>query len=77
MLILPVSIASPEGEKVVDGLLERFRAADSSCREAVKEILQAVRDLKNEAVLAYGRKFDAPDLTVKELQVSSEELKEA
>ncbi len=77
MLISPITISSPEGETVMRGLLDRFQAADSSCRETVREILREVRDKKDEAVLAYGRKFDAPDLAAGQLQISSGELKEA
>lgn len=76
-MISPVTIASPEGDKVLQRLLDRFLAADSSCRDAVREILQAVREKKDEAVLAYCRKYDAPNLAAGQLQVSAEELKEA
>jgi histidinol dehydrogenase len=77
MLISPVAIASPEGENILNGLLDRFQAADSSCRQSVAEILEAVRKNKDEAVLTYSRKFDAPNLTAEQLQVSSRELQEA
>jgi histidinol dehydrogenase len=77
MLISPITISSPEGETVMNGLLDRFQAADSSCRETVREVLREVRDKKDKAVLAYGRKFDSPDLAAGQLQVSSGELKEA
>ncbi len=77
MLISPVVLASPEGERVFSALLNRFQAADNSCRQSVTEILEAVKNRKNDAVLAYGRKFDAPNLTATQLQVSSRELQEA
>ena len=77
MLILPVVLASPEGEKAFDSLIDRFQAADTSCRQSVTEILEAVKINKNQAVLAYSRKFDAPNLTAAQLQVSSEELQQA
>ncbi len=77
MLISPVTIATPAGDKVLQGLLDRFQAADSSCRDAVREILRTVREKKDEAVLAYCRKYDAPNLAAGQLQVSAEELKEA
>ncbi len=77
MLISPVTIGSPEGEKLVDALLDRFQAADNSCREIVRDILQAVRGMKDEAVVAYGRQYDAPELTAAQLQVSTEELRAA
>ena len=77
MLISPVTIASPEGEKTVQGLLDRFQSANSSCQEAVREILLAVKEKKDEAVLGYCRKYDAPNLTAGQLQVSAQELTEA
>lgn len=77
MLITPVAIGSPEGEKTVEDLLDRFQAADSGCRDAVVEILQSVKEKKDQAVLEYTRKFDAPNLTIEQLQVSSQEMQEA
>ncbi len=77
MLITPVNIASPEGEAVVNGLLDRFQTADPSCQRAVEKIVKAVRERKDEAVIEYCRKFDAPDLSIENLQVSSDELKDA
>lgn len=76
-MITPILINSPEGEVVVEDLLDRFQAADGSCQAAVTEILDAVKKRKNDAVLKYCRKFDAPNLTVEQLQVSSEELQQA
>lgn len=77
MLISPYAIASPEGETIVNSLLNRFQAADDSCRLTVLEILEAVKNNKDEAVLTYSRKFDAPNLTAEQLQVSGRELQEA
>ncbi|MBU1567494.1 MAG: histidinol dehydrogenase [Proteobacteria bacterium] len=77
MLILPVTLNSPEGDNLVNLLLNRFQTGDNSCRGAVRDILHSVRDMKDEAVVAYGRKYDAPELSAGQLQVSAEELKEA
>ncbi len=77
MLISPVTSTSPEGEKIVAGLLARLQDADADCSAAVKEIIQAVKENKNAAVLEYSRKFDAPDLTLAQLQVSADEMREA
>lgn len=77
MLLSPVVLASPQGEKIFNALRNRFQAADDSCRLAVSEILEAVKTKKNEAVLAYSRKFDAPNLRVDQLQVSSREMQGA
>lgn len=76
-MISPVAIASPQGEKIMQGLLDRFQAADNSCRDAVSEILANVREKKDEAVLAYCRKYDAPNLAAGQLQVDAAELQEA
>ena len=77
MLIAPVVLDSPEGESLVYGLLHRFQAGDNACRGEVRDILQAVREMKDEAVVTYGRKYDAPELSADQLQVSTQELKDA
>lgn len=76
-LIVPVALATPEGEVLTEKLLARFQSQESSCREAVRDILQAVREKKDEALIAYGRKYDAPGLTVATLKASLGELQEA
>jgi histidinol dehydrogenase len=75
--LVPMTLTSPEGEASVRLLLDRFQMGDSSCREAVRDILHAVRENKDEAVVAYGRKYDAPQLTVQDLQVKAQELRQA
>ena len=77
MIIQPVSTRSPEGEKIIAELLERFEATDDSCRQGVEEILTRVRQEGDAAVLAYCRKFDSPDLTIEQLQVSAMEMRAA
>ena len=74
MLIAPVKTDTPEGEKIIAGLLDRFQAADRSCQTAVEEILAAVKERGDEAVVDYGRRFDAPELTVQQLQVTAAEM---
>ncbi len=63
-----------EGERAIAELLNRFEAADIGCRETVSEILAAVRAQGDAAVLAYSRKFDAPDMNESDLQVSTAEM---
>ncbi len=75
--LVPVTLTSPEGEASVRLLLDRFQQGDSSCREAVHDILRSVRENRDQAIVAYGRKYDAPQLTVKDLQVSAQELLQA
>jgi histidinol dehydrogenase len=77
MLIKPLTTKSPEGEACLQSLLSRFQPAENSCRDLVADIIDQVKNRGDEAVLEYTRKFDAPDLTVAELQVSTAELKEA
>lgn len=77
MMIVPVTTDSPEGQEILAGLLERFQDTDDSCQRAVAEILAEVRKRKNEAVVEYARRFDAPQLTVDQLEVSVAELQEA
>ena len=74
MLIKPVKVTSEEGERVISALLHRFQPADDSCRETVAGILTAVRERGDAAVLEYTRKFDAPDLTLVDMQVSTAEM---
>ncbi|MFH2122785.1 MAG: histidinol dehydrogenase [Pseudomonadota bacterium] len=77
MPIKPVKINTEEGERVIASLLHRFQPADDSCRGIVADILAAVRQQGDAAVLAYTRKFDAPDLEFKDMQVSLAEMLEA
>ena len=77
MLIQPFTTGSREGEKCLETLLNRFQPADSSCRDLVADIIAQVKERGDEAVLEYTRKFDAPDLTPEEMQVSAAELTEA
>lgn len=77
MLINPVHINSEAGELVIASLLQRFQPANDSCRAIVTDILAAVRQQGDAAVLAYTRKFDAPDLALSDMQVSLAEMLEA
>ncbi len=77
MLIKPLNTRSPEGEKCLQSLLSRFQPAENNCRDLVTDIIEQVKSRGDEAVLEYTRKFDAPNLTVENLKVSTAELKEA
>ena len=76
-MITAVNISSPKGEKILASLLDRFQAADTSCRDTVTEIVKEVREKGDDALVAYGRKFDSPKLTKDQLQVKSRELIDA
>jgi len=77
MIITPVSTTSPEGKEIISELLQRFQDADNSCQHLVEDILHNVRTRGDEAVVEYGRKFDAPNLTADQLQVSAAEMQAA
>ena len=74
MTLVPIQTHTPEGEKIIAGLLNRFQAADSSCQWAVEEILAAVKARGDEALIEYGRRFDSPLLTLDRLQVNAREM---
>jgi len=77
MLIKPLSTKSPEGKKCLQTLFSRFQPAENNCHDLVADIIDQVKNRGDEAVLEYTRKFDAPNLTVENLKVSTAELKEA
>ncbi|RJX31107.1 MAG: histidinol dehydrogenase [Desulfurivibrio sp.] len=77
MIITPHTTQSPQGKSSLARLANRFQLADSSCREAVSAILRAIRERGNEALLEYTRKYDAPHMTLEQLQVSEAELQAA
>lgn len=77
MFIQPVQQNSPEGRKTIQNLLNRFQGADTSCGDSVTEILQEVQERGDHALVDYGRRFDAPGLTIDQLVVSDLEFDEA
>ena len=77
MIIKPVKKNSPKGEQIVAGLLRRFQPADTSCLDAVMEIIEKVKVDGDKAVVEYGRRFDAPELSVEQLRVTGSEFDEA
>ena len=74
MLISPLTTASQEGKEKSSSLIDRFQLADSSCRNTVTEILAAIKDKGDEALLEYTRKFDAPKMTAEQLRVTDAEM---
>ncbi len=77
MLIQPFATGSEDGEKCLQTLYNRFQPAENNCRDLVSEIIEQVKTRGDAAVLEYSRKFDAPELSLDGLKVSTEELKEA
>jgi len=68
---------SHEGKEIIERLKDRFQAADSSCRDAVAEIIADVKARGDEALVDYTRKFDSPDFSHNQLRVSEKEMDEA
>ena len=77
MLIVPTKTTTSAGKERIQKLLNRFQESDAGCREAVAEILSAVRERGDGALLEYIRKFDAPDFQKSQLKVTPEEFDRA
>lgn len=77
MLITPRHITSKEGKALLDSLQDRFQQADSGCRQAVADIIAAIRDQGDQALLHYTRKFDSPAMTAGQLRATAAEIEEA
>ncbi len=77
MLITPILTESEQGEKVIDELLNRFQIGGSGCQDVVEEILAAVKERGDAAVVEYCRRFDSPNMSQEQLQVTSSEMQEA
>ena len=77
MIITPTEIATSAGQNLVGEILNRFQEADRSCARTVAEILAAVRENGDDALLQYTRKFDAPNFQLSQLKVTQEEFDRA
>ena len=77
MLIKPLKTATSAGQELVKKLLNRCQESDTGCSNTVTEILAAVREKGDEALLGYIRQFDAPDFQLDQLKVSEEEFDRA
>ena len=77
MLINPTKTKSEQGRELVSKLLNRFQENDTACSKMVSEILAAVREKGDEALLEYTRRFDAPNFQLSQLQVTREEFDRA
>lgn len=77
MIITPLDAETPEGERVLQSLLDRFQPIDDSCRKSVSDIVDTVRQSGDSALLAYTKQFDAPDMGQTGLALSAKELAEA
>ncbi|MFZ5773976.1 MAG: histidinol dehydrogenase [Thermodesulfobacteriota bacterium] len=77
MLITPTTTDSDPGQQILARLRDRFQLADPTCQETVAGIIAQVRERGDEALVEFIRKFDAPGMSVDQLAVSEEELREA
>ncbi len=77
MIITPTKTATGTGQELIAQLLNRFQETDASCSKVVTEILAAVKEKGDAALLEYTRKFDAPNFQISRLQVTEEEFDRA
>ena len=77
MTIRIVQADTADGRKLIDRLLDRFSVADTDCRDTVTDIIEEVKSRGDDAVVEYTRKFDAPNMSVDDLQVTKQELSDA
>jgi histidinol dehydrogenase len=77
MIITPTKTTTVTGQELVKKLLNRFQETDPTCSRAVSEILAAVREKGDDALLEYTRRFDAPNFQKSQLQVTQEEFDRA
>ncbi len=73
-ILTPVLLDSDEGRAVLRRLEDRFQAIDPAVRAAVAEIIGAVRERGDAALVEYTRRFDAPGMTADRLRVTDEEF---
>jgi len=77
MIITPTKTTTATGQELIAQLLNRFQETDTSCSKVVTEILAAVKEKGDAALLEYTRKFDAPKFQISQLQVTEEEFDRA
>jgi histidinol dehydrogenase len=77
MISEPLNASSPEGQRKLADLEDRFQSGDSSCRRVVADIITDVRKRGDQALLEYTRKFDSPGITVEQLKVTESEIEQA
>lgn len=64
-------------KNILDGLLKRSPNHYTEYEDRVKEILEAVKEKKDEALFAYTRQFDKADICADTVKVTDAEIKEA
>ncbi len=72
-----ISGISEEGRRLIDALGSRRFDLSSDKEDAVREILEAVRDRGDEAIVEYTRRFDSEEFTAKAITVTPQEVEQA
>lgn len=74
MPITPILAASEQGKATIQNLRDRFQMAGTSCRQKVEDIITAVRNHGDQALVDYTHQFDGSTLTSSQLKVSEAEF---
>lgn len=64
-------------KNLLEDLLKRSPNSYGTYEESVREILDAVKERRDEALSEYTKKFDGADITAENILVTEEEIKEA
>ncbi len=72
-----VKLTEETKKNILEDLLKRSPNNYGQYESAVKEILDEVREKKDEAVFAYTKKFDHADINASNVRVTKEEIDEA
>lgn len=72
-----VKLTKDSTKGLLENLLKRSPAQYPEQEKAVREILEEVKEKKDEALLSYTRQFDGADLTPETMRVTEEEFEEA
>ncbi len=72
-----VTLNEKTRENILSDLLKRDPNNYGSYGDAVQEIVEAVKEKKDEAVFAYTKKFDGADIDGTNIRVTDDEIKEA
>ncbi len=72
-----LSSSSEEGRRLIDELGSRRFDLSSDKEDAVRDILEAVRDRGDDAIVEYTRRFDSEEFTASAITVTSREVEQA
>ncbi len=72
-----VSSNTDEGRALIAALSTRRFDLSSPNEDVVREILEAVRDRGDEALVDYTRRFDSPEFSASAIRVSNDEIQQA